>query len=122
MTTEIKNKIKDFVLEYNKANVEHDKVKITEMLGDVKHLKHITGYVQPLNEWFEGMDNGEFPYRKFEMGEIEILSVEDNVYEITYPLTIFADSVWPFRNVQKLIIHENGTIKWFNVNHFTFNR
>lgn len=122
MDKDIKELIRDFVVEYSEANVDHNKSKITEMLGDVKHLRHITGYLQPIEEWFQGMDDGEYPYRKFEVGDIEILSVEDNVYEITYPLTIHATSVWPFRNVQKLIIHEDGTINWYNVNYFTYER
>lgn len=119
---DIKKRIREFVEEYGQASVDHNKEKITEMLGDVKHLRHITGYLQPLEEWFQGMDDGEFPYRSFELGEIEILSVEGNIYEITYPLTIHATSVWPFRNTQKLIINEDGSIRWYNVNHFVFNR
>lgn len=50
MNTDIENRIREFVLEYSEANVDHNKEKITELLGDVKHLKHITGYIQPLEE------------------------------------------------------------------------
>lgn len=122
MLEDVNKKIEDFILTYNKANVDHNKPLIREMLGDVKHLKHITGYVQHIDEWFEDMDKGIRNYRRFEMGPIEILDVKDNIYEVSYKLTIVADSVWPFRNTQKLIIHEDGTINWFNVNHFEFDK
>ena len=45
-------------------------------------LTHMTGYVQPLDEWLAGVDRGTFVYHRLVERSVEITDVSDDCAEL----------------------------------------
>jgi hypothetical protein len=54
---------------YHTAMVEADVDRLGELLGAGFTLGHITGYVQPKNEWFGVLRSGEFDYHRIDVDQ-----------------------------------------------------
>jgi hypothetical protein len=54
---------------YHHAMVEADTGKLAALVDHRFSLVHITGYVQPRDEWFEVIRTGQFDYHRIDIDE-----------------------------------------------------
>ncbi|QNQ80295.1 nuclear transport factor 2 family protein [Lactobacillus sp. PV034] len=68
-----KEEIIDLYRRENQAMVDKDIVTLKQILVPTMQLMHMTGYVQPKNEWLDQIQNGQMKY---------FSSVEENIKDI----------------------------------------
>ena len=58
--------------DYHRAMVEADTDKLAVLVDRQFSLTHITGYVQPRDEWFHVIRTGQFDYHRIDIDEVEV--------------------------------------------------
>lgn len=76
-------------------------------------LVHMTGYVQPLDEWMDGINRGEFVYHRLEERSVEITSLAEKTAHIQGFITtgITDDGsghAWNLHCEQDFVLTSNG--------------
>ena len=54
------------------AMVEGDTKTLAELLASTFNLTHMTGYVQPKDEWLQQMDEGQFRYYTYAEHDVSV--------------------------------------------------
>lgn len=65
-------KVVEVLQEYHRAMVEADTDRLAVLVDRQFSLTHITGYVQPRDEWFHVVRTGQFDYHHIDIDEVEI--------------------------------------------------
>jgi hypothetical protein len=68
--------------DYHRAMVEADIDKLTTLVDGRFSLVHITGYVQPRDEWFEVIRTGQFDYHRIDIDEV-VVRLDADVANVT---------------------------------------
>lgn len=68
--------------DYHCAMVEADIDKLTTLVDGRFSLVHITGYVQPRDEWFEVIRTGQFDYHRIDIDEV-VVRLDADVANVT---------------------------------------
>jgi hypothetical protein len=68
--------------DYHRAMVEADTDKLTTLVDGRFSLVHITGYVQPRDEWFEVIRTGQFDYHRIDIDEV-VVRLDADVANVT---------------------------------------
>jgi Domain of unknown function (DUF4440) len=69
---------------YHAAMVDARTADLDDLLDPGFALVHITGYIQPKNEWFDVLRSGQFAYHRIEIDEKTIsVSIEGDAAELT---------------------------------------
>jgi hypothetical protein len=61
--------ILEVLANYHRAMVEADTGKLAALVDQRFSLVHITGYVQPRDEWFEVIRTGQFDYHRIDVDD-----------------------------------------------------
>lgn len=99
--------------------VELDIATLNEMMTDDAMLQHITGYLQPKEEWLREVEVDAFTYRTVYSDNFEFEFIGSSKCIVEYDWTIIGNSQWLFRNRMKLI-YDGENIKWNSRNHLWF--
>ncbi len=114
----MEQQIKQFLNDLDQAMVELDTNKLDYLLANDAILQHITGYLQPKEEWLSAVAVDYFNYRQVSSENISVQQVDD-LYVVTYDWTIIGNSRWPFRN--RLTLKEvNGQLQWTGQNNLNY--
>lgn len=113
------NMIVDFLHKLDQAMVELNISALDEMMAANAVLQHITGYLQPKNEWLKEVEVDAFTYREVSSDNFEFKFNGSNECVVEYDWTIIGNSHWQFRNRIKLV-YDGTTIKWDGRNHLWF--
>lgn len=68
--------IVDLYRQENQAMVDKDVVKLNNILAPSMKLQHMTGYVQPKQEWIDQIQNGDMKY--FASNEEQVKNIQVN--------------------------------------------
>jgi hypothetical protein len=68
--------------DYHRAMVEADTDKLTTLVDRRFSLVHITGYVQPRDEWLEVIRTGQFDYHRIDIDEV-VVRLDADVANVT---------------------------------------
>ena len=68
--------------DYHRAMVEADTDKLRTLVARRFSLVHITGYVQPRDEWFEVIRTGHFDYHRIDIDEV-VVRLDADVANVT---------------------------------------
>jgi hypothetical protein len=68
--------------DYHRAMVDADIDKLTTLVDRRFSLVHITGYVQPRDEWFEVIRTGQFDYHRIGIDEV-VVRLDADVANVT---------------------------------------
>lgn len=110
--------VQKFLNDLADAMVSRDVDKLDGMLSDNAVLQHITGYLQPKQEWLDQVQLDYFTYREIYIDEIDITYFGDECV-VEYNSTIIGNSRWEFRNRVSLKI-EDEKLKWSGENRLWF--
>jgi hypothetical protein len=97
--------------DYHRAMVEADTDKLTTLVDLRFSLVHITGYVQPRDEWFEVIRTGQFDYHRIDIDEV-VVRLDADVANVTGSGTFNATingmhAPWRLR-FTLVVVPENG--------------
>jgi hypothetical protein len=68
---------------YHTAMVDADTAGLDDLLDEEFALVHITGYVQPKDEWFGVLRSGEFDYHRIEIDDNTVsVSIDGRTAEV----------------------------------------
>lgn len=62
----------ELLQDYHRAMVEADTDKLAALVDRGFSLTHITGYVQPREEWFHVVRTGQFAYHQIDIDEVAV--------------------------------------------------
>lgn len=83
----------DLYRQENQAMVDKDIVKLNSILAPSMKLQHMTGYIQPKQEWIDQIQNGEMKYFTSQEDNIKDVHVDGNRASLTGQNRVKA-SVW----------------------------
>lgn len=70
--------LKNLYRQVNQAMVDKDTAKLQELLQPDTVLVHMTGYVQPVNEWLDQIDSEEMKYYSWQEEAIKDIQIAGN--------------------------------------------
>lgn len=101
---------------YNDAMASDDTEKLREILSSSFTLTHMTGYVEPLNDWLTQMNNGEMHYFNSKEESVEITNISDQEATlvgrniVTAALYNGSKNDWQLKSVVKMSQSKNGKL------------
>jgi hypothetical protein len=73
----VQQEISNLVSQYHASMVSKDTNTLNHLIDDNYYLVHITGYVQPKQEWFQVMSSGTFDYHDISIRSLKIDATDE---------------------------------------------
>lgn len=108
----------DFLNTLSTAMVARDIETLDAIMEDDAVLQHITGYLQPKDEWLAQVAVDYFTYREISIDNVDV-EFGNNMCYVEYDSTIVGNSRWPFRN-RVTLKFDGESLKWTGCNQLWF--